>query len=259
MKAEAITAGVIKILRLKIIACDVLNREISYLASQSRHYVDVTFLSQGLHDTPDKLRKMVQAEIDRANKGFPYNYYNTCPAYDYIILGYGLCSNGTAGVVSRNIPMVIPRAHDCITLLMGSKDKYKSSFEEYPGTYWFSSGWIERGWQPGAVKYSALLKEYTEKYGEENAEYLMEMEQSWMKEYHNAGFISWECFGNNQFYREFTKKSAEFFGWDFIEVRGDSSLLKNIINGRFNSHEVLVVPPNTAVKPSYDDGIIEQE
>jgi len=246
-------------LKLKIIACDVLNREISYLASQSKHYIDVTFLNQGLHNTPDKLRELVQIEVDKANGEFPYNYYNTCPNYDYIILGYGLCSNGIVGITSHNIPMIIPRAHDCITLLMGSKEKYKSNFMNYPGIYWFSSGWIERGWQPSELKYSALLKDYTQRYGEENAEFLMEIEQSWMKEYKKAGFISWDCFRNNEYYRTFTKNSSNYFKWDFIEIEGSSSLLENIINGEFHNNEVLVVPPTSIVNASYDDEIIKSE
>lgn len=244
-------------LKLKIIACDVINREISYLASQSQQYVDVTFLNQGLHNTPDKLREMVQAEIDKANGEFPYNYYNTCPNYDYIIIGYGLCSNGIVGLTSKSIPLIIPRAHDCITLLMGSKEKYKSTFGDNPGTYWFSAGWIERGWQPSVIKYNALLKDYTERYGEDNAEFLMEMEQNWMKEYKNAGFISWDCFTNNEYYRNFTKDSSDFFKWDFLEIEGSSGLLRNIINGEFNNDEVLVVPPGAVVNPSYDDEIIK--
>lgn len=244
-------------LKLKIIACDVMNREISYLASQSQQYVDVTFLNQGLHNTPDKLREMVQVEIDKANGEFPYNYYNTCPNYDYIIIGYGLCSNGIVGLTSKSIPMVIPRAHDCITLLMGSKEKYKSTFGDNPGTYWFSAGWIERGWQPSVLKYNALLKDYTERYGEDNAEFLMEMEQNWMKEYKNSGFISWDCFTNNEYYRNLTKESSNFFKWDFLEIEGSSGLLRNILNGEFNNDEVLVVPPGAVVSPSYDDDIIK--
>ena len=234
-----------------------LNREISYLASQSKHYVDVTFLHQGLHNTPDKLRKMLQAEIDSANEEFPYNYYNTCPNYDYILIGYGLCSNGIIGLTSRYIPMVIPRGHDCITLLMGSKEKYRTCFEKYPGTYWFSCGWIERGWQPGELRYKALLDEYTKKYGEDNAEFLIEMEHSWMKEYKNAGFIYWDCLRNNDYYRSFTSKAADFIKWDYIETEGSSGLLENMLNGEFNNDEVLIVPPDKKVNASYDNEIIK--
>jgi hypothetical protein len=246
-------------LRLKVIACDVLNREISFLASQSEHYVDVTFLHQGLHDTPDKLNKSLQGEIDRVNEGFPYNYMNTCPDYDYIIICYGLCSNGIAGISSKKIPLIVPRAHDCITLLLGSKEKYMELFTQRPGTYWFSTGWLERGWQPGELKYTTLKKDYTEKYGDENAGFLMEMEQSWMKEYRNAGFISWDCFNNNEFYREKTRSAAEFMKWGFFEIEGSSGLLRNIINGSFNKNEVLIVPPGARPVPSHDSEIIKVE
>ncbi len=246
-------------LKLKIIACDVLNREISYLASQSKQYVDVTFLNQGLHNTPDMLRERVQSEINKANEEFPYNYYNTCPNYDYIILGYGLCSNGIAGLTSKKIPLVVPKAHDCITFLLGSKEKYKSYFDKNPGTYWFSSGWIERGWQPSELKYNTLLNDYTQRYGEDNAEYLMEMEQNWMKEYKNAGFISWEHLRNNEYYREFTKNSSDFFNWNYVELEGNDSLMKNILNGEFKKNEVLIIPPGGVVEASYDDEIIKEK
>ncbi|MCX7843410.1 MAG: DUF1638 domain-containing protein [Clostridia bacterium] len=243
-------------LRLKVIACDVLNREISYLGSQSECFIDVTFLHQGLHNTPDELRKMLQDEIDRANKGFSYNYYNTAPHYDYIILGYGLCSNGVAGLSSSTVPLVIPRGHDCITLLLGSKDSYKEHFEAHPGTYWFSSGWIERGWQPSELKYKTLYKEYCEKYGEDNAEFLMDMEQGWMKDYNSAALITWDCLGNKDRYRSFTEQSARFLNWNFIDLKGDHSLLQRILNGIFNEDEVLIVPPGRKVVQSFDDRII---
>jgi len=40
---------------------------------------------------------------------------------------------------------VVPRAHDCITLLLGSKERYAKLFGERPGTYWYSAGWLEIG------------------------------------------------------------------------------------------------------------------
>ena len=246
-------------LKLKVIACDVLNREIAYLSSQSECYVDVTFLHQGLHNTPDKLREEIQSEIDKVNEGFPYNYFNTSPDYDYIILAYGLCSNGIVGITSQNIPLVIPRGHDCITLLLGSKERYKSYFDLHPGTYWFSSGWIERGWQPSELKYAATYKDYVDKYGEDNALYLMEMEQTWMKEYKSAAYINWSCVGNSEYYKQFTKESSNFFKWDYSELEGDSSLLNKLLNGIFNENEVLVLPPKSKVAPSFGDDIVKAE
>ncbi len=246
-------------LKLKVIACDVLNREISFLSSQSKCYIDTTFLHQGLHDTPDKLNTMLQKEIDKANKGFPYNYYNTCPAYDYLIVGYGLCSNGIKGIISKNVPMVVPRAHDCTTLLLGSKERYLDCFNRNPGTYWFSSGWIERGWQPSELKYKVLFEEYVSKYGEDNAEYLMEMEHGWMRDYKNAAFIRWNLLPNQEYYSKFTQNSAGYLNWNYLEFEGDDGLLKRLLNGEFNEDEVLIVLPGEKVAPSHQEGIIKTE
>ena len=51
-------------MRLKIIACKALFRELSYLAALSENAVDITWMRQGFHSTPDKLRVLLQKEID---------------------------------------------------------------------------------------------------------------------------------------------------------------------------------------------------
>ena len=42
-------------------------------------------------------------------------------------------------------PLVLPRAHDCITLLMGSRTEFERYFQDHPGVYYRSTGWVERG------------------------------------------------------------------------------------------------------------------
>lgn len=244
--------------KLKIIACDVLNREVNWIAARSSCYTDTTFIHQGLHCVPDKLRITLQEEINKANEeGFPYNHFNNTPHYDYIVIMYGLCSNGIAGVSSSNIPLVIPRGHDCLTLLLGSKDAYQEYFNSNPGTYWYSRGWIERSTQPGRERYEGTLKEYEERYGEENAEYLMEMEQNWMREYQNAAFVNWETLGNTDFFRKYSEECAEYMKWRYSELQGDVGLMERLVNGVFDEKEVLIVPPLAKVVPSYDEGIIK--
>jgi hypothetical protein len=246
-------------MRLKVIACDVLNREISYLSSLSKCYVDVIYLNQGLHNTPDILREKLQEQVDLAHTGFPYNYFGAAPDYDYIILGYGLCSNGIVGISSERIPLVIPRGHDCITLLLGSKKVYKDYFDRHCGTYWYSRGWIERSIQPGEERFKGIYNDYVLKYGEDNAEYLMDMEQGWMKEYNQATFVEWDCLNNSEYYKDYSKNCAEFLKWNYDELKGNRSLLEKIMNGIFDDNEALVVPPGKRIISSYDENIITFE
>lgn len=246
-----------KRLRFKVIACDVLNREISLIAAQSPHYLDVRYLPQGLHNTPDKLREEVMAAIRETEAGgFPYDHTAEGRGYDAILLLYGLCSNGLAGVHCLGTPLVMPRAHDCITLLLGSRETYQALFAENPGTYWYSPGWIERGWQPSEEKYQFLLSSYLAHYGEENAEYLMEMEQNWIKEYKQALYIAWPEFDGLDWGREETRRAAAYLQWAYREVPGDKSLLSRILGGVFRDDEVLVVHRDERIVPSYGADVV---
>jgi hypothetical protein len=103
-------------------------------AAQSPHIVDVELLRLGLHDEPAYLRDQLQTRIDAS----------TGQGYDAIVLAYGLCGLATAGLMARDIPLVMPRAHDCITLFLGDRARYKDQFENNPGTYWYALDYIER-------------------------------------------------------------------------------------------------------------------
>jgi len=221
-------------MRLQFIACKVMQREVYFCAARSKNVVDIVLMEQGLHDQPDKLRTQVQKALD-----------NTCDIqgrpYDASLLGYGLCSNGIAGL-SAKIPIVVPRGHDCITLLLGSKEKYKEYFDSHRGVYWYSPGWIESDKQPGRERCEKLLKEYKEKYGEDNAQYLMEVEQKWMKEYNWATYIDWGLADSDR-YKEYTKHCAEFLGWNYDQLDGDPALMQRLVDGQWNESEFLVIKP----------------
>ena len=238
-------------MRLQFIVCKVMQREAYFCAARSKNVVDVVLMEQGLHDEPDRLRSEVQKALDVTAdiQGRPY---------DASLLGYGLCSNGIVGL-SAKIPIVVPRGHDCVTLLLGSKDKYQEYFNSHRGVYWYSPGWIESGKQPSEQRYQTLLKEYKQKYGQDNAQYLMEVEQTWIKEYNWATYIDWG-FDNCDEYKEYTKQCAEFLNWNYDELKGDPGLCQRLLDGRWNDSEFLVVKPGRKINEDLpNDGIIKAE
>ena len=105
-------------MRYKVIACKALFREFSLLASQTQTILDITYMRQGLHDTPDLLRRALQEEIDKVDENADMHSNEQRPGrtFDAILLGYGLCSNGVAGLSSKKYPLVVPRSDDCIVL-----------------------------------------------------------------------------------------------------------------------------------------------
>ena len=120
--------------KYKLIACDILYRELCWLLATTPHIVDVQFMKKGLHDMgAPKMSSLLQEALDAVPED----------EYEAILLGYGLCGNGIQGL-HCHLPLVVPRCHDCITLLLGSRKRYRRFFDEHPGTYFRSTGWIER-------------------------------------------------------------------------------------------------------------------
>jgi hypothetical protein len=240
--------------RYKIIACEILYREVCYCVAKSKNIIDITFLDKGLHDLGSKkMLSELQDEIDRTD----------ITKYEAILLGYGLCNNGIIGLKSK-LPLIVPRAHDCITLLLGSKEKYKQYHSENAGTFFKSVGWIERDTDPndneGSITsqlgMNKTYQQYVDKYGEETAKYLMDTLGNWLENYTKYSYIDTTT-GNFNHYKKLTKSQADKKDWDYEELDGTTDLFMNLLDGYWDEEEFLIVPPNKTIKPSYDDQIIK--
>jgi hypothetical protein len=236
-----------------LISCAVLARECYYCASVSKNIIDLRILKQGLHDIGEKkMTSALQAEIDSVE----------VENYDAILLAYGLCNNGISNLHAE-IPLVVPRAHDCITLLMGSKEEYQKYFNENPGTFFRSSGWIERSKDNMSNPESTTrqmgmgtYEEYVKTYGEENAKFLFETLGNHLKNYSRLTYID-TGMKNTEKQKEESKAWTEEENWEYSEYEGSMRLLSMLMNGDWNESEFLVINPGKTLRPSYDDGIIE--
>ena len=154
---------------------------------------------------------------------------------------------------------MVPRGHDCITVLLGSKERYQEYFDTHRGVYWYSPGWIESGKQPGKERYESLLEEYTAKYGPDNAQYLLEVEQTWMKEYQWATYVDWGL-SESDAYKAFTRDCAAFLGWNYGEMTGDPGLMQRFVDGLWSDEEFLIVRPGQRIAEDVTNkGIIKAQ
>ena len=237
-------------MRLKLIGCKVLMRELYALCAESEHVVDIEWMEAALHETPKELRRAIQEKID-AVEG------NEREAYDAILLGFGLCSMGIVGLRTAKYPLIVPRAHDCITMLLGSRARYDALFREHSGgVYWYSPGWIEQFKSPGRGygdqdKYMA----YVEKYGEDNARYLIATERGWTQSYSCATLIRWPMFAGRDFYERATREAAEASGLAYVEEPGDDALLKKLVGGEWDG-EFMILRPGEELAYSGDERIL---
>lgn len=243
---------------LLCLSCEVLARPLYLCAARSPHIVDINLVKKGLHLKPADLRAHLQAEVDAAEG----------QGYDYILFGYGLCGQGTAGLVARSIPLVIPRAHDCITLFLGSRQRYQQEFSDHPGTYWYTRDYLERDDGSGATlamgsgmdtDLEAVYQEYVQKYGKDNADYLMEVMGAWQKHYHRAVYIDLDRTdpaADPAGVEARAQADAVRRGWSFEHLPGDLVLLRRLLDGDWQD-DFLIVPPGGQVKMSYDEGVID--
>lgn len=240
-------------MKLYCLACEVLARPLYLSAARSAHIVDIQLIQRGLHNQPANLRSVLQAAVDAASQ----------KAYDYIALGYGLCGQATAGLVARSLPLVIPKAHDCITLFLGSRGRYQEQFEQFPGTYWYAQDYIERDDGSGAslalgsgldTNADEIYAEYVEKYGQDNADYLMEVMGAWKQHYQRAAYIDLGV-GDGSAVEAKAQEQAARRGWSFDRVVGDMVLLRRLLDGEWEK-DFLILQPGQKLVMTYDDEVI---
>lgn len=237
-------------MRIHIIACRIFARELSYLSAISDNQIELTWLGRGLHNTPEKLQDRLCRTLDDLYAQWEARELEFRP--DYIALGYGLCSKAVVGIKCRDIPIVIPRTDDCIALFMGSQQRYLEEFAAAKGAYWLNSGWLEQSarlFDSDDFKRRKWL-EYAEKYGEDNADYLIEVESSWEKNYSTLGYIHSDIHDSPDNLRR-AETEAERKGWRLRELNGDNRMLRMMVDGTWNEREFLILKPGETIAPDY--------
>ena len=259
-----------EVIKYRLIACSVFTRELCGLIAASPRVVDPEFLELGLHEHSDILRTQLQQRID-ALRG---------KGYRAILLAYGLCGNALAGIRAQDTPLVLPRAHDCATILLGSASAFLKEFGESLSAPWSSCGYLEResaymrSSDTGRANgFGLSYEELAAQYGEENAQYLWETLHPELDE-PILRFIqtpSTAPLGRE----EEVRRLAEAEGKQFKLIPGDEGLLRGLIEGAWEApgnggprnnepgnkasegagpgpRQYQVIPPGGQIKALYD-------
>jgi hypothetical protein len=239
-------------MHLLAITCDILLRPAYFFAARSPHTVDVVDLSAALHAEPTTLRERIQAQIDAAG-----------PDIDAVVLGYGLCGGATAGLTARDVPVVLARAHDCVTIFLGGRERYRAEHEAAPGTYWYVQDQMDRGndlkgWLLGdaarAEDVAATRADYVARFGEENAAYLMEVLGEWRTRYERGVFLDTALTPADDAAGR-AAEETERRGWRFERILADLTLVRKLLFGEWDD-EFQVLQPGERLEMSYDDGVV---
>ncbi|MBN1906719.1 MAG: DUF1638 domain-containing protein [Deltaproteobacteria bacterium] len=245
-------------MKLKCICCDALARYAYYCAAQSPHLIDIELVSMGQHIKPKELNKTLQEKIDSVSDG----------KYNAILMCYGLCGKATAGLVCRNSPIIIPRAHDCITLYLGSKQEYKEQQRSCPGTIWYTKDYMDRlqnvTESPGMGADTATLYDeeayeaMVKRMGKERADRIIASMSDMTKHYERIVFIEQGIIEDKKA-EEFAHNEALKKGWRFEKIKGDARLIKGLMDGEWPDADYLYLKPGQRIAAGFGDMIVKAD
>ena len=229
-------------MRLKVIACKTLTREIGFLSASCPNTLDIVWL--GNSGRADTYGSLLQDCIDKTDSEGP-------GAYDAIVLALG--ADAACGVSSQWFPILVPRVHDCTSLLLGSAQRMRDIMEAASSElYWYTPGILERHMPDGV--FSEELTRYSIPVGAENARCLLGMERDWEKYRGSAAYVQLPGVA----YPNFSKRCAacaEYLGWPLVQHEGDASMLRALLDGEWDITRFLTVPPTQTLIPSYHEDI----
>ncbi len=243
----------------KLIACEVLTRDVCRYVADSPHTIDLEFTPKGAHDNSNRLRALIQSRIDEAEA--------SPREYDAILLGYGLCGNSTLGLKASKTRLVIPRAHDCCTLFLGSREAFKQHFADAPSTPFSALGYMERDGAytresslSSATGLYATLEEYIAQYGEENGRYIFETLHGSIRAAEGNRVVFIELPETRHLgFLERCRALAQQEGRELTVLEGSGRLLRKLVFGEWDD-EFLIVEPGQRIAGVYDwDEIVRAE
>ena len=215
----------------KIISCEVLRNEIESVSGSLAPGAEIEFVDGALHDYPAKLRAALQERIDAT------------PGEREILLCCGRCSNGTVGLEARSHRLILPAVDDCISLLLGSRERYLTEHGAQPGTYYYTRGWVDFIDDP--------YKEYLQivpKYGEEKAARVARLI---LENYTRVAVIETPGVPGLEDKREYLETVSAFYGLPLDHLEGSLRLLEKLVTGPHDAEFIVVEPSDVLDEPRF--------
>ncbi|HWQ42620.1 MAG TPA: DUF1638 domain-containing protein [Desulfosporosinus sp.] len=213
---------------LKIIACEVMKEEL--LAAASGRDIEFEFLAQGKHNYPEKLNQELQTIL------------NGLTGYSQVILAFGLCGGAAKNLQIGDFTLTIPRVHDCIPLLLGSRASFEKHRLEEIGTLYMSCGWTSSD--------GSVVAEYNrtyEKYGEKKTARIFDMMYSGYK---RVLFIR-TGIPNEEEHLQRSREIGQLLKLDHQTTQGSLRYIDKLVNGPWDEEDFINIPPHGLIDESY--------
>lgn len=216
-------------MKVHILSCQIFQpyiEEIILQTSLDYEYV-IEYFEIDQHNHPEILNGLLQEKIDSIQSA------------DLILMIYGICGNATKGIKARNTRIMIPRVHDCATILLGSKNRFEEVFGHRPSQGWKCLSYDKGDSHTVTLDSNPEYQDFLERFGEDNAVYLFEMLYPKTKQ---ELYITFGLQEDNIRINELES--------DTEIIKGNLQFLTNVLSLKFE--ELLIVEPGEQIELLYD-------
>ncbi|MCL2137212.1 MAG: DUF1638 domain-containing protein [Coriobacteriia bacterium] len=208
-----------------VLSCETLRDELGYAMKATGLEYDVIYVKPVLHNNPDTMRSVLQAQIDALTE------------IDSLLMAFSACGNALVGLRSRNFQLVIPRVDDCISLLLGSIQA-KQDINANGGTYFLTPGWLD-----GEHGLRSEYEHAVEKFGLPKAERIL---GTMLEHYRYLGLLDTGAHDIKKL-RLQTTDLANKLKLEQRIIPASVSYLCDLLSGPWDNDRFLIVPPNSMV------------
>ncbi|HWR05565.1 DUF1638 domain-containing protein [Sporomusa sp.] len=212
-----------------IITCRTIQAEVDKAIQQTDCRFPVIYLESALHNEPDKLRSVLQEALSRASN------------VDQVLLVMGYCGNAILGLKPAGFRLVVPRADDCLTMLLGSQQK-RTEVQRTMPTYFFSSGWLA-SWEQMERTTFEEYERTIKRYGKEKADKILRIT---FKHYKRVGVIDTGEFPLDELMAK-AQVHADFLNLKCEAIPGTLGYLKKFLTGPWDNDFIVIDSGETIV------------
>ena len=214
-----------------IICCRTIGEELQEAMTGTGVTHPVLWIESGLHNVPRRLHGVLQETVDAAEG----------EGAERILLAMGFCGNSLENLKTEKAELILPRADDCITLLLGSFRR-RQQIQNEAGTYFMTKGWIEGE--------RNIMREYEytmEKYGEETGREIFDM---MFGNYRRIGILDTGCYEMEPVLAE-TERIAAALQMNWERFSASNDYLKKLLTGPWEESSFVRLQPGEKLTLSH--------
>ncbi|MGD0152826.1 MAG: DUF1638 domain-containing protein [Thermacetogeniaceae bacterium] len=206
-------------MRTAVLACKTIADEIKLAMGVTGCSYPVYWVESGLHRTTELLNRRLQQEIDQIGD------------VQRVLLAFGFCGNALIGIRPSRFQLIFPRVDDCITLMLGSRERSKNK-----GTYYLTRGWLQYE--------NNIWEEYrhtVKRYGHEKAVRIFNII---LGQYHSLAIIDTGAYCLQEFLLK-SETIASALGLKHKVIAGNICYIKKLLTGPWDDDFVTIEPGET--------------